>query len=72
MIVDLEDDGILAMLDSGSFLTAMSAEIDLPGHLIEIIDGGDKANSAETECGAVLKDPGLLAPQDLLMARKSM
>ena len=36
--IDLQDDEFLAMVDSGSFLHAISAEIDLPGHLIEIID----------------------------------
>ena len=43
------------MVDSRSFLHAMIAENDLPGHLIEIIDGKNKTKSAETACGAVLK-----------------
>ena len=50
--IDLEDDAILAMMDTGIFLQAMTAEIDLPGGLIEIIDVRDKAKSATTACGA--------------------
>ena len=63
---------IPAMVGSGTFLRAMNAEIALPENLIEIIDGKDKDKSAETACGAVVENWGQLAPEVLLMARKSM
>ena len=56
--LELEDDEILAMVDSGSFLHAIDAEQDLPGHCIEALSGKDRAKSAETACGAVLKRLG--------------
>ena len=46
------------MVDSGTFLHAIDAELDLPGHLIEALDGKDRSKSAETAYGVVLKRLG--------------
>ena len=64
--IELEDDEILAMVDSGSFLHAINAEVDLPGHAIESIEGKDKARSAETACGAILKRLGIVRTAGLV------
>ena len=64
--IELEDDEILAMVDSGSFLHAINAEVDLPGHAIEAIEGKDKARSAETACGAILKRLGIVRTAGLV------
>ena len=50
--LELEDGEILAMVNSGSFLHAIDAELDLPGHFFEALDGKDRSKSAETACGA--------------------
>ena len=64
--IELEEDEILAMVDSGSFLHAINAEADLPGHAIEAVEGKDKARSAETACGAILKRLGIVRTAGLV------
>ena len=68
--LELEDDEILAMVDSGSFLHAIDAELDLPGHSIEALDGKDRAKSAETACGAVLKRLGTVRTEGYVDGEK--
>ena len=58
--LQLDEDEILAMVDSGSFLHAIDAESDLPDHPVEAVEGKDRTRSAETACGGILKRLGVV------------
>ena len=54
--VQLEEDGILAMIGSGSFDHAADAEEEFPDHCVTPPPPG--AQEAETACGGILKHLG--------------
>ena len=54
--VELQEDEILAMIDSGSFEHAADAEAELPDH--PVIPPPTHAQEAETACGGILKNLG--------------
>ena len=56
----LENDEILAMIDSGSFLHAIDADVSLPGHEITPVTGPDAHRHAETACGGILHRLGMV------------
>lgn len=53
---ELQEDGILAMIGSGSFEHAADAEADLADH--PVIPPSPHAQEAETACGGILKNLG--------------
>ena len=59
--VQLAEDEILAMIDSGSFENAIDADEDLPDH--EVTPPPPNAMEAETACGGVLKNLGTIRIQ---------
>ena len=67
--MEIEQDEILAMVDSGSFLHAIDADLDLPGHFIEALERADR-RSAETACGAVLKRLGTVRTEGFVDGEK--
>ena len=54
--IQLEEDEILAMIDSGSFEHAADAEEEFPDHFVTPPSPG--AQEAETACGGILKNLG--------------
>ena len=54
---ELDHDEILATVDSGNFLHALDADINLPSHSIEALESADR-RLAETACGAIIKRRG--------------
>ena len=59
--VDVAEDEMLAMVDSGSFIHAIDAENCLPGHNIEwFSEAESKKGIAETACGGLLKRLGMV------------
>ena len=52
--VELEEDEILAMIDSGSFEHGADAMVELPDH--EIIPPPPNAQEAEIACGGILNN----------------
>ena len=54
--IELQEDEILAMIDSGSFEHAADAEAELPDH--PVIPPSPHAQEAETACGGILKNLG--------------
>ena len=59
--VDVAEDEMLAMVDSGSFIHAIDAENHLPGHPIEwLSDEESRKGAAETACGGILRRLGLV------------
>ena len=59
--VNVAEDELLAMVDSGSFIHAIDAENHLPGHHIEwLTDEESRKGAAETACGGILRRLGLV------------
>ena len=58
--LELDEDEILVMIDSGSFLHAIDAEVELQGHLLEALEGRERARVAETNCGGILERLGVV------------
>ena len=59
--VDVDEDEMLAIVDSGSFIHAIDDENHLPGHPIEwFSDEESRKGAAETACGGILRRLGLV------------
>ena len=53
--VEVAPDEILCMVDSGSFLHAIDADVELPDHNIRENDPKERPMVCETACGGILK-----------------
>ena len=59
--VKLEENETLAIVDSGSFVHALDAEVELPDHEIQWHSEEEaNQNIAETACGGILKRLGIV------------
>ena len=56
--IEVEPDQILCMIDSGSFVHAIDATVELPTHVINDNKPDDKHTVAETACGGKLHKLG--------------
>ena len=63
---DLEDDELLALVDTGSFTHAIDAGVELPDHQVQLCDPDAPGTSAETAGGAVLKKLGTVATTSII------
>ena len=68
--VEVAPDDILCMIDSGSVVHAVDADVELPNHNIRENDPQERPTVCETACGGILKKLGTVRVNGEVVSEK--